>query len=160
MQLAPDIQEIKCLLRDIISHGDQVTIANLLGVKSTDVSHRFNPDQDRKPALVEGLREGWAISIVNPEAGRKLKAYVNALFDSWLEPVKATDKNLSTLVNEALKETTELVIARSEAVPVHDQLDRALAVQQVIDQIIVGLQSQFELRAESDVKRFPKRAGA
>lgn len=148
MNLAPDIYEIKCLLHDIISRGAQTKVAAVLGISAADLSHRCNPDHDRKPGLVEGLREAWAIAAVDPEAYRKLKAYLETLLQSWTEQTKPTEKNLSGLLGEAAKELTELQRARFiENKPVHDQLDQALAVKAAIDEFIGGLGTQFELKS-------------
>lgn len=147
MNLAPDINEIKCLLHDIVSRGTQAKIANFLGVSAADFSHRCNPDHDRKPGLVEGLREAWAIAAVDQEAYRKLKAYLDGLLESWTEQAKPTEKNLSGLLGDAAQQITELQRARFiENKPVHDQLEQALAVKVAIDQFIAGLGNQFELK--------------
>src|SRR5229473_5172379 len=114
MRAAPDLAKIKALLRDIVSHGDQSDVANILGCTRKDVSNRFSPESDRKPGLYEGLREAWALSCVNPEAARKLRAFIDGLFDSWLDPVQATEKNLATLIGDASQEATDLVRARLE----------------------------------------------
>lgn len=158
MNLAPDINEIKCLLHDIISRGAQAKVANVLGVSPADLSHRCNPDHDRKPGLVEGLREAWAIAAVDQEAYRKLKAYLYTLLESWAETAKPTDKNLSGLLGDAAKDLTELQRARFiEGKPVHDQLDQALAVKASIDEFIAGLGTQFELKS-SNVKEMKARS--
>src|SRR5687768_14833594 len=101
MKKAPSINAIKILLRDILSHGDQEEVANILGVKPAELSRRFQVDGDRKPALYEAMRDAWAITATNQDAGWKLKAAIDELFDGWLEPVKATDKTLTTLIREA-----------------------------------------------------------
>lgn len=147
MRTAPDLAKLKALLRDIVDHGDQSDVANILGCTRKDVSNRFNPDSDRKPGLYEGLREAWAISAVNPEAARKLRAFIDGLFDSWLDPVQATEKNLATLVGDALDEAAELARTRMESKPVHLQREQALALRATVDQFISGLDNQFELRA-------------
>lgn len=153
MRAAPDMAKLKTLLSDLISSGDQVDIANILGCTRQDISNRFRTDSERKPGLYEGLREAWALSAVNPEAARKLRAFIDGLFDSWLDPVTATEKNLTTLVGDASQEATDLVRARLESKPSHVQREQALALRATIDQFIAGLDNTFELRSQaSNVK--------
>jgi hypothetical protein len=156
MRAAPDLAKLKALLRDIVSHGDQADVANILGCTRKDVSNRFAPESDRKPGLYEGLREAWALSAVNPEAARTLRAFIDGLFDSWLDPVMATEKNLSTLVGDANQEAGDLVRARLENKPARQQREQALALRATVDQFIAGLDNQFELRSET--AKFPQRA--
>lgn len=155
MRLAPDLQQIKSLLSDIVSRGDQAAIGNILGVTAQDISNRFNPDNARKPALVEALRELWAISLVNQDAAQKLKAYIDGLFSAWLDPVKTSERNLSTLLGDASQEVTDLIRARLEGKPIHTQREEALAAQAALTQFIAGLDGQFELRS-SNVKDIRK----
>lgn len=157
MRAAPDLAKLKALLNDIVNYGDQADVANILGCTRKDVNNRFNPEQERKPGLYEGLREAWALSVVNPDAGRKLRAFIDGLFDSWLNPVKATDKNLSELTDTAMQEAVELMRARIvENKPVRVQREQALALRATVDQFIAGLDNQFELKSESDVTRFKR----
>lgn len=154
---APDIQEIKCLFNDILAHGTREKVANVLGVTRKDVSNRFTLDHERKPALYEGLREVWSVCLVSPEAGRKLRAYIDGLFDYWLDPPVATGKNITTIIGEAGEEMATLSREHLEERPVRDRRDQALAVRALIDEYIAVLEQQFELRAET---RFSsKRAG-
>ena len=148
MRSAPDQHELKCLLSDIVKHGNKTKVANILGVSPSDISQRFDAENEtRKLALAEGLREVWAICGADQEAGRKLRSYIEGLFDCWLDSVKVTDKNLSCLLSDASQDALSLLRARSiDGKPVHVQREQALAVRATIDQFIAGLESQ-ELRA-------------
>lgn len=153
VKLAPDVVKVKCMLRDILSHGDQAAIAAILGVKHQDISQRFSPDNDRKPGWIEALREGWAISVVNQDAGWKLKAYVDSLFDSWLSPVRPSEKNLTTLIREAQEGLTALVGAKLDGKPLGELREEGRAARAALDQLLAGLDLEFELKAEKFQKR-------
>lgn len=148
LRSAPDIQEIKSLLGDILAHGHREKVANVLGVTRKDISNRLSPDENRKPGLVEGLREYWAICVVSQEAGRKLRAYIDGLSDSWLNPPVGTDKNLATLIGEAGEEMATLSRMRHEGKPIHEQREQALAARAALDQFLAALETQFELKSE------------
>ncbi len=155
---APNIDAIKRLLRDVLTHGDQVEVGDMLGVKSAQLSRKFAVDGDRIPDLFHGLREAWAISVVNPEAGWKLKAFVNGLFDNWLSPVKPTEKNMTTLIREAQEGLTALVSAKLDGKPLSELREEGRTARGALDQLLASLDLEFELRSESDIKQFQKRA--
>lgn len=159
MPTAPNIVEIKTLLRDAISHGTVGKIANILGVTPGDISHRFDPNNPRKDIMAEGAREGWAIACADPAAWRIIKTYFILLFNSWDEPVPATDKGLSNLIGDAAQKLNDLQTARFiEGRSGHVQRDEALAVIAALQQFLSGLEQQLELK-DSDASRFGKRAG-
>lgn len=113
----------------------------------------------RKPklSLGEGLREIQAVCLVSPEAGRKLRAYIDGLLDYWLDPPIATGKNITTITGEAGEEMATLTKAQLEEKPARLRRDQALTVRALIDEYIAALEQEFELRSES---RFnSKRAG-
>lgn len=148
MKTAPEILKVKCALRDILSTGDQAAIAAILGVKPQDISQRYSTESDRKPGAMEFLRESWAICAVNEDAGWKLKAYIEGFFDSWLTPVKASDKNVTTLIREGHESYGDLVSARLEGKPLNELREELRRVRKAIDQLESALDQEFELRAE------------
>lgn len=146
---APSINAVKILLRDSLNHGDQEEMADRLGILPAELSRRLQVDGNRKPDLYGGLRECWAATETNQDAGWKLKAAIDALFDSWLEPVKATDKNLTLLIKEAQESLTALVTAKLDNKPLRDLKEEARSVRKAMDQLLDGLDNEFELRAET-----------
>lgn len=159
MNLAPDIHEIKCLLHDIISRGAQAKIANVLGVSPANLSQRCHPEHERKPGLVEGLREAWAISAVDQEAYEKLLVYIENLLHSWRDTTKPNERGVSILVGEATELLAALQKARFiESRPIHDQRELLTSVIATLQKALSGLPNEFELRSDSDVARFRKGA--
>lgn len=153
---APDTIEIKTVLRDAVSHGTVAKVANILGVTPGDISHRFDPNNERKMNLTEGLREMWALALADPEAYRIVKTYCVMLMDSWAEPVPTSDKSLSGLVGEAAQKLIDLQTARfidnrSE----NAQREEALAIITALQQFLAGLGKQLELKnqAVTPIKR-------
>lgn len=151
---APNITKLKVVLHDILTDGDQTEIAGMFGLSHQCVSQRFSTGSQTKPSLYEGLREAWAISCVNPEAGWKLKAYVDGLFDSWLSPVQATEKNLTALIRDAQENMTALVSAKLDNKPLAELREEGRAARGAIDQLLAALDLEFELRSTA-----PKIAG-
>lgn len=103
----------------------------------------------RKLGLTEALRECQAITLTNPEAGRKLQAYIDWMFSEWLEEISPEPKTDADLV----RASAELYAARLESKPSHVQREQALALRATVDQFISGLDNTFELRSQaSNVK--------
>lgn len=159
LKAAPAIRKVKTVLRDITSDSNQSGIAALLGVTHQDISQRFTPGNPRKPALFEGLRESWAVCVENDDSGWKLKAYVVSLFDSWLNPVKATEKTITALIQEGHESYGKVITARLEGRPLGELREELQRARKAIDQLESALDNEFELKSENEVRQFSKRAG-
>lgn len=133
-------------------------MADTLGILPAELSRRLQVDGNRKPDLYGGLRECWAATTTNQNAGWKLKAAIDALFDDWLDPVKATDKNLTTLIREAQECLTALITGKLDNKPLRELKEEARATRAAIDQLLAGLESEFELRSDSNINPFPRKA--
>lgn len=142
----PSIRDLKVLLDDELKNGARVEIANILGVTEAIISRRFNPNDDRKPYLFEGLRESHAVCMADSHAGAVLRSYIDGLFDSWLNPPIAGEASLSCLVCNVDKETGDLVRARLANLPAHEQLKEAREVKAVAEEVIRALEEQMRLR--------------
>lgn len=139
-----------------MTHGDSEEVANLLDIQPAVLSRRCQVDGNVRPGLYEGLREAWAVSETNADGGWQLRAAINAYFDLWLEPVKATDKTIPGMIKDAQESLTELVVAKLENRPLREVREKARTSRSALDQLIAGLDNEFGLDAE--VTPFSKRA--
>ena len=146
MSNAPSQHELKALLSDLVRHGSQIKIANILGVTPGEISHRFNPDHECKLRLAEGLREAWAIAGGDPEAFRGLRAYLDTLFDSWELP-ESSAGSLPVLAIAADQEADDVIRAFVGNKPIHEQRKEATEAIAALKRYVDGLD-----RASSNVK--------
>ena len=144
MRHAPSQQDLKRLLDDAVKHGSRARIANILGVTEGNISRRFNPNDELKLALADGLRECWAVCGADESAGQILRSYINGLFDSWLAPAKSGQAAITSLVCDVNRETADLVNARMESRPLHLQLKEAREVGAANDRVIQALERQIQ----------------
>jgi hypothetical protein len=150
----PDTVQIKTILRDAVSHGTMQKMANILGVSHSEISRRFDPNQEKRAYIAESARELWGLACTDPEAYQIVKTYFVMLLESWAEPVPTSDKSLSGLVGEAAQKLNDLqkarfIDGRSETI----QREETLAIISALQQFLTGLGKQLELKGS-----FPKRA--
>lgn len=110
----PSQREVKSLLSDLVPHGKRKRIAAILGVSEGDICRRFNPEDERKLACAEALREQRAIASVDPRAFLALRTYIESVWDSWeLKIGKGPD------AGDVAKETADYVCAELQNRPLH-----------------------------------------
>lgn len=113
---APTQYEVKILLSDIVPHGVMKLVAENLEVSEGDVSRRFNPNDDRKCGIGEGLRELIALKNADRKAFEIIRAFVENVLDS---EDRGTSRNLSQLMAEVVKQTGDVVCAEFENKAAH-----------------------------------------
>ena len=113
---APTQYEVKILLSDVVPHGVLKLVAESLEVSEGDVSRRFNPNDDRKCGIGEGLRELMALKKADPKAFEIIRAFVENVLDS---EDRGTSRDLSQLMGEVAKETADVVCAELRHDPLH-----------------------------------------
>ena len=83
MKPAPTQYEVKSLFSLVIPRGCGKGISSELEVTEGDWSRRANPNDDRKLATAEGLREQFAIIRNCPGEWPTIRAYIESLWDEW-----------------------------------------------------------------------------
>jgi hypothetical protein len=139
-----DQSDFKLFLKAILAHGDIVKIANWYGVTEQAISQKLNPNLEIPCDLYRGLRQAEAISKINPEAGAKLRALINDLFDQWDASVVPSRPEI--LLGEISGEFAELLKARLSNKPIHLQRKEALDLQAEVARFVESLEL-MEVRA-------------
>jgi len=128
-------------------------MANILGVNPADISHRLDPNSERKLNLAEGLREAWALCGANADAGRRLQAYLNSMFVGWLGEPSLSGRKLCAVAGDVAREFGEFMDARLRDLPAAQQMKEAVEARETLDRFIHGLQSQQNSSNLAEFKR-------
>lgn len=83
MKPAPSQEEVKKLFSLVIPRGNKKLIAAGMGVHESDISRRFNPNDDRKLATAEALLEQFHVIQTSPAEWLTIRAYIESLWDEW-----------------------------------------------------------------------------
>lgn len=158
MKEPPELDRVKDDLRDILGSGVQTKIAGMQGISSQAVSQRYSRGSNTKPSTYEFLREAWMVCSADEDSGWKFKAYVISWFDRWLTPIKATEKTVTALIREGHESYGNVITARLEGRPLNELREELRGVRKAIDQLESALDNEFELRSESEVSRFQRKA--
>lgn len=145
MRSAPDPNEIRVLLSDLLKHGDRVKLANVFGVTESAISQRLNPNSNGHCRIADGLYDAWAICGVNSNAGRALKTYIFDLFESWLGVNRPTSSDEA--LADASHDFADILSSRLKHKPLREQLREAVTAQSKLAEFIEGVER--ELRAEN-----------
>lgn len=132
-----DQSAFKLFLRDILKHGDLAKLANHFGVSEAAISQRLNANSEVPCNLYRGLKEAEAICLVNPDAGAKLKAFIDDLFDTWLNP--ATNRKPDLVLSDIAQDEADLLTARFKHLPIHEQRSRAIRLQEAACRFVESL---------------------
>jgi hypothetical protein len=76
----------------------------------------------------------------------KLRAFVIGCFDSWLTPIKATDRTITALIREGHESMGDLVTAKLEGRPISQLREEIRRARKALDQLESALDNEFELR--------------
>jgi hypothetical protein len=138
MMHAPNEQQIRCLLDDLLKRGDRMRMANIFQVTEQAVSQRFSRNSEGPCHLYQGLFDAWAICGANPVTGAELREFVVSQFDLWLG--STTSGASGDLAGDVVRETADVVIAELEKQPAHKRLTEALEAQTKLTEYIKSLQ--------------------
>jgi len=83
MRQVPTQYEVKSLFSLVIPRGAGKQIALDMNVTEGDWSRRANPNDERKLATAEALREQLAIIENCPDEWPTIRAYIETLWDEW-----------------------------------------------------------------------------